>query len=71
MTEQLQVSFDHDGALNQMSVQGAFTVNVTTEAAARNRILTSLSGDLQYSVFYPTFTLFYRRIRILIKRCSP
>lgn len=50
IAEQMSISFDRDGGLVSMDVIGEFSVNATTEDAARAQIIVPYEGDCQFKI---------------------
>jgi len=48
--EQMAISFDRDGGLINMDVNGEFSVNATTEEAARSQIIAPYEGECQFKI---------------------
>jgi len=48
--EQMVISFDRDGSLINMDVNGEFSVNATTEEATRAQIIVPYEGDCQFKI---------------------
>lgn len=50
IVEQMNISFDRDGSLVNMDVNGEFSVNATTEEASKSQISLAYEGDSQFKI---------------------
>jgi len=50
IVEQMNISFDKDGGLQLMEVNGEFSVNATNEEASKAQIIVPYQGDCQFKI---------------------